>query len=265
MKVVYVLILTLFPLLFAYAQDPSPQPLRKTSKNVDRLLEVRLDGYSKNDLISLIPKREQLEVTVGSVKNPKTRDSFNDINKPTNALALEPGQNIADSLLQVTEKLVTFTRPASTDDRVYVCISFPESVQVKLIVNGEQILQSSLREPLIFRNEAFERGPANPISIPHITARPKARITILEKGQAFIRAEELKIKNITPLKASSSKSKVVFLRLEIDKAGRVSKAEQIAGEIVENLSDVTKEWEFEPHKVKGSPSDIVTIFKVTVQ
>jgi hypothetical protein len=213
-------------------------------------INLRLDGITPSDLITLRSKGNDLKIAAGSYQGKRSFD-------PRVMPNIRP---LPEDSLSIDGASVVFRRPTNIPSVVFLDIQVPDNAHVHLVINGRTVVDSRLNTPISLRNDMIGLGskgvsgtlvqamlPDDPEVIPPVSPDQPY-------GVAFSRLKVRKM--VSP---DLKPGEVVKVVLAIDTDGRVvSVAPLIPKEIDPELKQTLQQWEFEPFIVKGQAVRVIT-------
>ena len=231
---------------------------RSISQSWDGKITVRVDGMKSVDAVNIRPsKNAQVNVKILTV-------SEREILLPNGSKMRVPknGDLISEDRVNISETEVSFVRPEN-EGSVLVDIELPESTQINLFFNNEQIIKSSnLYSPLVIKDKKVEKGQESPakallkMMFPQLKNRKADDVIETSDNRLFVPFSKLQLKksdelpNTTPIKAT----------LEINNLGIVEKVTMIEPLNSQEIQQKLLQWEFVPYKKDKEQVNIITIF-----
>lgn len=276
-----ILVMTAFSLVMGAAlrsATPEPQtsnhglmPILKKSAAISQTaqmatLVVQLNGFEAPDLLNIRPGEPGQIVVMAGALQGRGRASA-----PCPACLLaerfKPAHPLAASALQVNADTVTFNRPPSANDLVFLDVQVPPESQVQVMVNSESVLKSSISQPLAYRDQKWVEGKINAAGTmlmatsPGNTTNP-AQQPVFDHTTGNYAVASSRLRVLESPSVGTISGKAVAVILHIDESGRVTKVVPLTGNPSPQLEEALKNWRFEPFTIDGKPVRVSTLIHI---
>lgn len=222
------------------------------TKKAAASISIQLSGLQATDLVNIRPaEKTMIEATAG-LNTGSLETGFE-------ARPLEP------SALEVTESVVSFTRPSSADGVVFLDIQIPSGAQAQVTTDGNTILTAVVREPVSIHGQEIGQGGSNITEaiaqsmMPHLSKKPEGVIYRGKDGKYFVSSSKLQVAKRVDLNID----RPVAVVLDIDEAGHIVNITSTTEPLSTGAMDALKQWEFVPFRQDGKAVAITTSMVLT--
>lgn len=230
-----------------------------------KIITIRLAGIQPDDFINIRPRDEAKIAVAGGtlLKGDFTLDF------KVAGIPVKPGVPLPDSALNVSTTAVRFDRPPDSNQTVFLDIQIPSGALAEVLVDGERLLKSALKQPLSLQNKNWGYGALNTLETMVRAAGIYKDSTISgdqvaydrSTGRYAVPSSKLEVLSKTSIRSVSGLSMVVVM--EIDETGRVTKVTPLTNSADPNLERQLMKWRFAPYKVNDQPVPITTMLNVS--
>lgn len=173
------------------------------------------------------------------------------------------GDAISETALNLSQSEISFVRP-QVEGKYLLDIELPESTEIKLFYNGQEVVGSSaLYSPIAVRDGIVEKGEENAgkalskIMFPQIRNSSPTDAVDFGENKLYVPFTKLQVKQSEELPADRT---VIKAMIEINEQGFVEKVNVLeplnSSEIEQNM----REWKFVPYKKDGVAVKVSTFF-----
>lgn len=222
-------------------------------------ITVRVVGMQNDDAVNIrLTSDAKLNAKVLTVAEKEiTFSGENKLRIP------KSGEAIPETALNISNSEINFTRP-QIEGKVLIDIELPESTQVDLFYNDEQVVKNSaLYSPIVIRNGIVGKGEdgigkaLTKVMFPQLQNHQPGTVKEIGENKFHVPFSKLQVKQSDELSGSSASIKAV---IEINEQGLVEKVAVMepinSPEIEQNI----RQWRFVPYKKDGVAVKVTTFF-----
>lgn len=173
------------------------------------------------------------------------------------------GESISETALSISQSEINFARP-QIEGKVLLDIELPESTQVNLFYNNQEVIESNtLYSPIAVRNGVVEKGEETAgkalsrIMFPQIRNSHPTDVVEMGGNVVYVPFSKLQVKQSEEFSGNTATIKAM---IEINEQGFVEKATVMEPLNSPAIEQNIRQWQFVPYKKDGVAVKVSTLF-----